>query len=67
MLDRMSKTTTRREKPSWGRRIAARRTEPGLSLLDVEEKTDGVDYTQLLYQLENGRLGPDNVKVGQPT
>lgn len=67
-LDRMAKSTTRRAgalKPAWGRKIAARRTELGLSLAAVEDATDGVVYSQLLYRLENGRMNPDNVKAHQ--
>lgn len=64
-LDHMAKTSTRREKPIWGRKLAARRAELSLSLGDVEELTDGVVYSQLLYRLENGRMKPENVKAPQ--
>lgn len=34
-------------------------------MTDIENKTDGVVYAQLLYRLENGRTPPQNLKSGQ--
>lgn len=65
-LDWMAKTsTTRGARPPWGRKLAARRTELDLSLGAIEEATDGVVYTQLLYRLENGHMNPQNLKAHQ--
>ena len=65
-LDWMAKSSTSGStRPKWGRKLAARRTELGLSLGAIEEATDGVVYTQLLYRLENGRMNPKNLKAHQ--
>lgn len=65
-LDWMAKASTSSTlRPKWGRKLAARRTELGLSLGAIEEMTNGVVYTQLLYRLENGRMNPRNLKAHQ--
>lgn len=54
-----------REKPPWGLKIAARRAELDKSLTDIDNETNGVVYTQLLYRIESGRKDPGTIKANQ--
>lgn len=54
------------EKPLWGKRIAARRAElDRLSLVDIENRTEGKLYQALMYRLENGKKDPSTLTVEQ--
>ena len=52
-LDVMSRTPAK-EKPVYGRAIAARRGYLSKSLMDIERDSNGVLYTKLLSRVENG-------------
>ena len=56
---------TKKEKPLWGRAIAARRAMLGKSLVDIENETDGELYQALIYRLENGKKDPATLTVRQ--
>lgn len=55
-----------KEKPLWGKRIAARRAElDRLSLVDIENRTEGKLYQALMYRLENGKKDPATLTLEQ--
>lgn len=56
---------TKKEKPAWGRAIAARRAMLGKSLVDIENETGGELYQALIYRLENGKKDPSTLTVRQ--
>lgn len=63
-INRVTKVT-RKEKPAWGRAIAARRAMLGKSLVDIENETEGELYQALIYRLENGKKDPSTLTVRQ--
>lgn len=48
-----------------GRKIAARRAELKKSLMDIENETDGVIYSKLLYRIENAKKPLETLNVRQ--
>jgi hypothetical protein len=54
---------SKQDKPYYGKQIAARRVELGISLRDIEDMTDGVIYVSKLTRLENGRIKPKDMSA----
>ena len=52
---------TNPNKPLYGRKLAARRVELGISQDEVEILTDGKIYKSLLWRLENGKKASDSL------
>ena len=48
-----------------GRKIAARRAELKKSLMDIENETEGVIYSKLLYRIENAKKPLETLNVRQ--
>jgi len=48
-----------------GRKIAARRAELNKSLMDIENETNGVIYSKLLYRVENAKKPLETLNVKQ--
>lgn len=48
-----------------GRKIAARRAELNKSLMDIENETEGVIYSKLLYRVENAKKPLETLNVRQ--